>query len=217
MGWYQINLTYQLKKKILLVVRLARTGRRNQPKFRVVVAEHSKPIDGKVVEIVGHFDPAAPDKPFVVNKEAISKWIGQGAKPSNTVARLLNKYEGFSLPVEQHPPRKPKKEIKAKAAPQAPQAGGQAEAKPKPEAPKIEESKPEENQAQGAPVEAEALTKEAKEETPVEPEALKEESSAPEENQAQEPPVEAEETPVAETTESDSASNEAMPDKEKNE
>lgn len=186
----------------------------------MVVAEHSKPIDGKVVEIVGHFDPAAPDKPFVVNKEAISKWIGQGAKPSNTMARLLNKYEGFSLPVEQHPPRKPKKEIKAEAAPQAPQAGGQAEAKPpkgQAEAPKTEESKPEESQAQGAPVEAEASTEEAKEETPVEPEAPKEESSAPEENQAQEPPVEAEETPVAETTKSDSASNKAMPDKEKNE
>lgn len=172
MGWYQINLTYQVKEQILLVIRLARTGRRNQPKFRVVVAEHSKPVDGNTVEIVGHFEPAAPNKPFVIDREAVSKWIGQGAKPTNTVARLLNKYEGFDLLVKQRPARPPKKEAKQKA-----------------------EAKPETSKTEGS---AEQPTAEVKKEPATEPEAPKEEAKVQEEPA----PTEAGsgETPAAETS-----------------
>jgi len=95
----------------LLVLRLARTGRRNQPKYRLVVAENSKPIDGKVVEVVGHYNPTDLNKPLVLDKEVISAWITKGAKPSNTVAKLLNK-EGFDLPVHLHPVRPAKKASK---------------------------------------------------------------------------------------------------------
>ena len=103
----------------MLVIRLARTGRRNQPKFRLTVAEHSKPVDGKVVEVVGHYNPTVLDKAqaFVVNKEAVEAWLAKGAKPSNTVSRLLNTYAGFSLAVEQRPARKPKKAPAEPAAP----------------------------------------------------------------------------------------------------
>lgn len=98
----------------MLVIRLARTGRRNQPKFRVAVAEHSKPVNGKVVEVVGHFNPTIKKDPLVINKEAIESWISKGAQPSNTVSRLLNQHAGFDLEVKQRPPRKPKKEAEEK-------------------------------------------------------------------------------------------------------
>lgn len=100
----------------MLVIRLARTGRRNQPKFRVAVAEHSKPVNGKVVEVVGHFNPTIKKDPLTINKEAIESWISKGAQPSNTVSRLLNKHAGFSLEVKQHPERKPKKEVESVVA-----------------------------------------------------------------------------------------------------
>ena len=101
----------------MLVLRFARTGRRNQPKYRLVVAEHSKPVDGKVVAVLGHYDPTGETKPFVVDKEAVSAWLAKGAQPSESVARVLNKQAGFELPVHQNAPRPPRKAAKDEAKP----------------------------------------------------------------------------------------------------
>ncbi len=95
----------------MLVIRLSRKGRRNHPMYRIVVAEHSKPTDGKFVEAVGTYNSIAQDQPLLVNKERVEYWMSQGAKPSNTVAKLLNKV-GFDLPIiqKQKPPKKSKKD-----------------------------------------------------------------------------------------------------------
>jgi len=100
----------------VLVIRLARTGRRNQPKFRVVVAENSKPVKSNVVEVVGHYNPTVKKDPLTISKEAIETWLSKGAQPSNTVARILNTYAGFGLNVKQRPARKSKAELKKNAS-----------------------------------------------------------------------------------------------------
>lgn len=82
----------------MLVIRLSRKGRRNRPIYRIVVAEHSRPTDGKFVEVVGTYNSIAADKPLSVKKDRVEYWMSQGAKPSNTVAKLLNKV-GFNLEV----------------------------------------------------------------------------------------------------------------------
>ena len=97
----------------MLVLRLVRTGRRNQPKFRLVAADQSEKLNGKVVEILGHYEPAAKEKPFVFDKEQVQGWLSKGGVPSNTVARLLN-MNGFDLPVHQSAPAKPKKKAQAR-------------------------------------------------------------------------------------------------------
>jgi len=104
---------YQISRDALLVLRLARTGRRNQPKFRLVAAEQGKKLDGKVVEILGHYEPAAKDKPFVFDREKVQGWLAKGGMPSNTVAKLLN-MNGFDLPVHIRPEAKPRKKTTAK-------------------------------------------------------------------------------------------------------
>ncbi len=43
----------------MLVVRLQRTGRKNLPAYRIVVAEKARPVKGKYLEIVGHYLPAS--------------------------------------------------------------------------------------------------------------------------------------------------------------
>lgn len=97
----------------MLVLRLVRTGRRNQPKFRLVAADQSEKLDGKVVEILGHYEPAAKDKPFIFDKEKVQGWLSKGGVPSNTVAKLLN-MNGFDLPVHQNAVAKPKKKAQAR-------------------------------------------------------------------------------------------------------
>lgn len=81
--------------------------------YRIQVAENSMPTDGKFVEIVGHYNPTSTDQPLEVKKERVEYWIKQGAQPSDTVAKLLNKV-GFSLLVEQKN-KSPKKKAKAKS------------------------------------------------------------------------------------------------------
>ncbi|PIV90413.1 30S ribosomal protein S16 [Candidatus Gracilibacteria bacterium CG17_big_fil_post_rev_8_21_14_2_50_48_13] len=79
----------------MLRIRLTRVGKRNNSHFRVVVAEHSRPVKGKFLELLGTYNPIKKD--IVLNKERIAHWISNGAAPSQTVARLLknNGMEGM--------------------------------------------------------------------------------------------------------------------------
>lgn len=76
----------------MLRIRLTRVGKKNQPDYRIVIAEHSKPIKGKFISIVGNYNPKI--KKVTLDKKEIEKWLVNGAKPSNTVAKILKK-EGF--------------------------------------------------------------------------------------------------------------------------
>lgn len=76
----------------MLRIRLTRVGKRNSSHYRVVVAEHSRPVKGKFLELLGTYSPTKKD--IALNKERIEHWISNGAAPSQTVARLLKK-EGY--------------------------------------------------------------------------------------------------------------------------
>jgi small subunit ribosomal protein S16 len=76
----------------MLRIRLTRTGRKNQPKYRVVVAEHSDPIKGKFIDILGYYIPITDPKEFSIDKEKYDTWIKKGALPSPTVESLVKKF-----------------------------------------------------------------------------------------------------------------------------
>lgn len=73
----------------MLKIRLTRIGKKHQPRYRLVVAEHTAPVKGKFIEKVGSYDPA--NKELIANKEKIEEWLKKGAKPSNIVSKLLKK------------------------------------------------------------------------------------------------------------------------------
>jgi len=75
----------------MLVVRLQRTGRKNLPTYRIVVAEKARPVKGKFLDIVGHYLPAGKNPTIKLEKEKIEQWVAKGARPSDTLARLLKK------------------------------------------------------------------------------------------------------------------------------
>ena len=74
-------------------IRLKKTGRKHLPCYRVVAADGRAKRDGKVLEILGYYDPLAADadKQFVVKRERVQHWLGVGAQPTDTVASLLKK------------------------------------------------------------------------------------------------------------------------------
>ena len=76
----------------MLVIRLVRTGSKNKAKYRLTVADSRKPLKGRFIEVIGHFDPLSKDKKAFINKEKYSAWIKKGAKPSQRVQSLVNKW-----------------------------------------------------------------------------------------------------------------------------
>ena len=75
----------------MVKIRLRRVGTRNKPMYRVVVADHRSPRDGDFIEIIGHYNPMTDPETVGVDEEKALKWLKQGAKPTETVFRLLSK------------------------------------------------------------------------------------------------------------------------------
>ncbi len=72
-------------------IRLKRFGRKNRAFWRINAIDSRSPRDGKVLEELGFYDPISQDPAtaVVVNKARVEHWIGRGALPSPSVARLL--------------------------------------------------------------------------------------------------------------------------------
>jgi small subunit ribosomal protein S16 len=72
----------------MLIIRLQRVGRTNDPSFRVVLTDTRRaPRSGGFLEIVGSYN-ARQGKPEL-KEDRIKYWMSQGAKVSDTVHNLL--------------------------------------------------------------------------------------------------------------------------------
>ena len=84
-----------------LKIRLARSGAKKRPYYRIVVAEATAPRDGKFVEKVGTYNPMVErDHPqrVVLDQERIKYWLSVGAQPTERVARFLGMAQIIALP-----------------------------------------------------------------------------------------------------------------------
>lgn len=77
--------------------------------YRIVVAEHARPIKGKFIQKLGNYNPHK--KETTLNKEAVLFWLEKGALPSERMAKILagEKIEHQSIKVKTHPPKPAKK------------------------------------------------------------------------------------------------------------
>lgn len=72
-------------------IRLKRVGAKNNPVFRIVVADQRSPRDGKFIEEIGTYSPTQKGTNFKVDVERADYWLSKGAQPSDTVASFLKK------------------------------------------------------------------------------------------------------------------------------
>ena len=70
-------------------IRLTRIGSKNNPIYRVVVADSRSPRDGRFIEIVGQYNPQTDPSTIELDEEKIRDWMSKGAQPSDPVKRLL--------------------------------------------------------------------------------------------------------------------------------
>ncbi|KAJ3140817.1 hypothetical protein HK100_008988 [Physocladia obscura] len=79
---------------MVVKIRLARWGVRNNPFYGVVVANARAPRDGRHLERVGTYNPvpdASKTKHIELDYARIKYWLGVGAQPTDRVAWLLEK------------------------------------------------------------------------------------------------------------------------------
>lgn len=72
-----------------VVIRLARTGKKGERKFRIIVKEQRSRRDGKAIEILGWFEKGTNGGKKEINKERYNYWLSVGARPSETVSKLI--------------------------------------------------------------------------------------------------------------------------------
>lgn len=70
-------------------IRLSRTGMRNHPHYRVVVADDRRPVTGKCIEVLGSYDPRKTEAKLIINKERLEYWKKTGARLSQTMSQLI--------------------------------------------------------------------------------------------------------------------------------
>ena len=78
----------------MVVIRLSRGGARNRPFFNVVVADSRNRRDGRFIERVGFYNPVAKDgaaDALRIEHDRVAFWVGQGAQPSDAVAKLIKR------------------------------------------------------------------------------------------------------------------------------
>ena len=75
----------------MVKIRLQRQGKKKAPFYHIVVADSRSKRDGKIIEQLGTFDPMTEPSTVVLDKEKVEKWIKNGAKPTDTVKRLINR------------------------------------------------------------------------------------------------------------------------------
>ena len=72
-------------------IRLRRMGSKKAPFYRVVVADSRYPRDGRFIEEIGTYNPLTDPAEVKVDAEKASKWIANGAQPTDTVKAILKK------------------------------------------------------------------------------------------------------------------------------
>ncbi len=70
-------------------IRLTRKGTKKKPFYRIVAADKEMPRDGRFLELLGTYDQMVEPVVITLKEDRINYWLGEGAKPSNTVASLF--------------------------------------------------------------------------------------------------------------------------------
>ena len=75
----------------MLRIRLRRVGAKKNPFYRIGVADSRAPRDGRFVDQVGHYNPHTDPPTVDLDQEKITKWLNNGAQPSEPVQGMLER------------------------------------------------------------------------------------------------------------------------------
>ncbi len=107
-------------------IRLARGGSKKRPHYAIVAADSRMPRDGRFIEKLGIYAPLLPkdsEDRIRLDLDRIRYWLGQGAQPTDRVARFLEAAGVLPKAERNNPVRAvPGKKAQARAAEKAKKA-----------------------------------------------------------------------------------------------
>ena len=75
----------------MVSLRLNRKGTKDRPYYKIVAVDSRKRRDGRYIEQLGTYDPMIDGVNWVIDLALADKWLGVGAKPSETVNSIIRK------------------------------------------------------------------------------------------------------------------------------
>ncbi|MEJ2347583.1 MAG: 30S ribosomal protein S16 [Patescibacteria group bacterium] len=73
----------------MVKIRLARSGVKKNPFYRIVAIDTKRKRGGKPLEILGSWHPSKDS--IEIDKKKVNEWVKKGAQVSKAVEELLNK------------------------------------------------------------------------------------------------------------------------------
>lgn len=67
-----------------------RMGKKKHPMYRVVIIDGRAPRNGRYIEQIGRYEPLHDPSIVEIDNEKAAAWLAKGARPSETVEKLLN-------------------------------------------------------------------------------------------------------------------------------
>src|SRR2546422_11149849 len=80
-----------LRNFMAVKIRMKRIRAKNQPGFRIVVADSRSPLDGKCIEELGTYHPLEKGNNFTLDLDRAKYWVSKRAQPSETDASFIKK------------------------------------------------------------------------------------------------------------------------------
>jgi small subunit ribosomal protein S16 len=80
----------------MVVIRLARTGSKHEPRYRITVGDHRRYVTSKHIEVIGYYNPMASgqDKKVELDMERYNYWVKVGAQPTPRVKHVAKLAQG---------------------------------------------------------------------------------------------------------------------------
>ncbi|MRJ01865.1 MAG: 30S ribosomal protein S16 [Epsilonproteobacteria bacterium] len=72
----------------MVVIRLARFGRKKRPFYRIVATDSRKRRDSGWIEVLGYYNPLTDPITVKIDEERLNYWLSVGAKMSDRVQKL---------------------------------------------------------------------------------------------------------------------------------
>lgn len=89
-------------------------GATKRPSYRVIAIDSRRARDGRALEILGFYNPLTDPATVQLDAEKVNAWIAKGAKPSETVQKLMRQ-AGMGEPAKEAAPA-PAKRSRSSAA-----------------------------------------------------------------------------------------------------
>jgi small subunit ribosomal protein S16 len=144
-----------------VVIRLRRAGSRKRPFYHIVVADSRMRRDGRFIEMVGYYNPMLKPEAIEFSEERVTEWIQKGAKPSETVDRLIKRKAKGESPMSQKERKRSAEAAKKKTTAEAEPAAAATEEAPATATAVAEETPAEAEEAKTPSEEGETSSEEA--------------------------------------------------------